>query len=103
MGNRLEQLVALVAANPANVLARYGLAMEYAQTGDHGRALENFRELMRGNPNYVAAYYQAGKVLQAMGDYAQARTILEQGIEATLRAGDLHARSEMEGLLAELR
>jgi Tfp pilus assembly protein PilF len=103
MASRLEQLAQIVAGNPGNTLARYGLAMEYTQSGDHTRALENFRTLMAASPNYVAAYYQAGRVLQKMGDEAQARAVLEQGIEATQRAGDMHARSEMEALLAELR
>ena len=103
MASRLEQLAGIVAASPANALARYGLAMEYAQMGDHTRALENLRTLMAASPNYVAAYYQAGRVLQKMGDDPQARAVLEQGIEATMRAGDQHARSEMEALLAELR
>lgn len=103
MANRLEQLAQIVAANPANVLARYGLAMEYSQMGEPTRALENFRTLMAASPNYVAAYYQAGRVLHSMGDDAQARAVLEQGIEACGRAGDQHARSEMEALLGELR
>jgi tetratricopeptide (TPR) repeat protein len=103
MGSRLEQLAQIVSANPENVLARYGLAMEYAQQRDYTRALENFRTLMAASPNYVAAYYQAGKVLQNLGDEAQARAVLQQGIEASVRANDVHARSEMEALLAELR
>jgi thioredoxin-like negative regulator of GroEL len=103
MANRLEQLAQIVAGNPGNVLARYGLAMEYAQMGDHTRALENFRTLMAASPNYVAAYYQAGRVLHSLGDDAEARAVLEQGIQATVRANDPHARSEMEALLSELR
>ena len=103
MASRLEQLAGIVAASPANVLARYGLAMEYATLGDHTRALENFRTLMAASPNYVAAYYQAGRVLQKMGDDAQARAVLENGIAASIRANDAHARGEMEALLSELR
>ena len=102
MASRLEQLAGIVSGNPENTLARYGLAIEYAQQKDYTRALENFRTLIASSPNYVAAYYQAAKVLQSMGDDAQARTVLEQGIEASTRIGNAHARSEMESLLAEL-
>ena len=101
--SRLEQLAGIVAQSPGNVLARYGLAMEYATQGAHAEAVENFRALMAASPNYVAAYYQAGRVFQKMGDVAQARAVLEQGVEASIRAGDSHARGEMEALLAELR
>lgn len=102
MASKLEQLTGILSGNPDNVLARYGLAMEYAQQKDYTRALENFRTLIAASPNYVAAYYQAAKVLQSMGDNAQARTVLQQGIEASIEAGNSHARSEMEALLAEL-
>ncbi|MSO18964.1 MAG: tetratricopeptide repeat protein [Acidobacteria bacterium] len=102
MASRLEQLAGIVAQSPGNVLARYGLAMEYATQGAHAEAIENFRTLMAASPNYVAAYYQAGRVLQKMNETAQARTVLEQGIEASIRAGDSHARGEIEALLAEL-
>ena len=100
--NRLEQLSALVKQNPGNLLARYGLAMEYVQRGDDHKALESFRELMTSNPNYVAPYYQAGRLLQKMGETHGAREVFEQGITASSRAGDLHAKSELEAALAEL-
>jgi Tfp pilus assembly protein PilF len=100
--NRLEQLTGIVQQNPGNLLARYGLAMEFAQQGDFHSALENFRALIGSNPDYVAAYYQAGRLLQQSGEVMQAREIFEQGIAASNRAADLHARSELEAALGEL-
>ena len=100
--SRLDQLSAIVRQNPGNALARYGLAMEYAQQGDHHHALESFRALMASNPDYVATYYQAGRVLQKIGDTQQAREVLEQGIVVCNRVGDFHARSELEAALGEL-
>ena len=100
--SRLDQLTEIVRQNPENLLARYGLAMEYFQQGEHDKALENFRALMASNPSYVAAYYQAGRMLQKMGDAEQAREMLEKGIAVATRVGDLHARSELEAALGEL-
>ena len=100
--NRLELLSGILTKDPNNLLARYGLAMEYAQRGDYTNSLENFRALMVTNPNYVAAYYQAGRVLHKIGEGKQAREIFMQGIAACNRVGDLHARSELEAALGEL-
>jgi Tfp pilus assembly protein PilF len=100
--SRLDQLSEIVRRNPGNLLAFYGLAMEYAQQGDHSKALETFRALMASNPNYVAAYYQAGRELQKIGEVQQARDVFQQGIAASNRVGDLHARSELEAALGEL-
>ena len=99
--SRLDLLTGIVKQDPGNLLARYGLAMEYAQQGDHDNALANFRALMVSNPDYVAAYYQAGRMLQKIGELQRAREVFEQGIAACNRVGDLHARSEMEAALGE--
>ena len=99
---RLEQLSEIVKQNPGNLLARYGLAMEYAQQGDSAKSIETFRGLIATNPNYVAAYYQAGRVLQKIGEVQQARDVFTQGIAAADRAGDLHAQSELQAALLEL-
>jgi len=100
--NRLELLNGILQKDPKNLLARYGLAMEYAQRGDYTNSVEHFRALIASNPNYVASYYQAGRVLQKIGEAQQAREVFEQGITACDRAGDLHARGELEAALAEL-
>jgi cytochrome c-type biogenesis protein CcmH/NrfG len=100
--DRLDMLSAILEQDPNNLLARYGLAMEYAQRGDSARALENFHALMASNPDYVATYYQAGRVLQTIGQMQQAREVLQSGIAACDRVGNAHARSEMEAALAEL-
>ena len=99
---RLDLLAERVQKNPKDLLARYGLAMEYAQQGAHDQAWENFRLLLEANPDYVAAYYQAGRLLQKMGQMQQAREMLRQGILVSARVGDLHSKSELEAALAEL-
>ena len=99
MQNRLEMLAQLVAKNPKDSFARYGLAMEYANREEHEKALEHFGALLQHNPNYAAAYYQAGQLLRKLGRVEEARGFLERGIEITSRSGDLHARSEMQAAL----
>ena len=98
----MEVLQQLVERNPKDSFALYGLAMEYANQGEHEKALEQFRVLSEVNPNYSYAYYQAGKVLTKMGRIADARAWYEKGIEVTMRSGDEHARGEIEAALNEL-
>ena len=100
--SRLEMLNGILERDPGNTLARYGLAMEYAQQGDYAHSLEQFRALIASSPDYVASYYQAGLVLQKAGEVEQAREMLTQGMAVCARVGDLHARSEMEAALREL-
>ena len=91
-----------VEKTPLDTFARYGLAMEYARLGEQDKAMENFRKLWEINPNYVAAYFQAGQLLARMGQKEEAGRVLGEGIEAASRIGDLHAKSEMEAAISEL-
>jgi predicted Zn-dependent protease len=92
----------LTTQDPSNVLARYGLAMEYSNNGDFSRALEEFRKLLASNPDYAAGYFMAAQTLVKAKRPEEAKTMLQDGIAAAQRKGDNHARSEMQAMLEEL-
>lgn len=94
--NRLETLKNMVAQNPGDSFARYGLAMEYQKSGDLAGALQEFRALLEANPDYSAAYYHGGQTLEKMGLLDDAKEIYQAGIEATMRTGDSHTRGELQ-------
>jgi len=100
--DRLETLKQFVEKDPKNSFALYGVAMEYAQRGEHDQAMEYFRKLWEVNPDYAYAYYHGGQVLAKMGNAEEARRAWEKGIEASRRTGDDHARSELEAALSQL-
>ena len=99
MSNRIEALQAMLAQDSGNSFARYGLAMEYGKAGRFEDAMHEFRTVIAANPNYVAAYFHGGHMLEQMGQIEEARSIYEQGIEAAMRTGDNHARSELQAAL----
>ena len=99
MNNRLEVLTNMVAQNPNDSFSRYGLAMEYANSGDLERAIQEYRALLAVNPNYSAGYYHGGQTLEKLGRREEARALYREGIEATTRIGDLHTRSELQAAL----
>ena len=99
---RREMLEEFAAAHPNDAFARYGLAMECAKTGDLAAAGQYFQVLLAAHPEYVAAYYQYGQLLAQSGRKEEARSTLTAGIGAAQRAGDDHARSEIEAALAGL-
>lgn len=97
--NRLELLRQMLQQDPANTFARYGLAMEYANSGDLPAAIEEYRTLLRQDENYCAAYFHAGQALEKSGKLSEAREMYEKGIEVSTRKGDLHTRAEIEAAL----
>lgn len=100
--SRLDLLKNLVAQNPSDSFARYGLAMEWARSGNLEQAVEEYRGLLALNPDYAAAYFHGGQTLAQLGRIEEARALYRQGIEATTRIGDLHTRSEIEAALETL-
>jgi tetratricopeptide (TPR) repeat protein len=100
--SRRQMLEEFAAAHPGDAFARYGLAIECGNQGDHQAAVENFERLLAEHPTYVSGYFQFGQLLARMSLTEEARATLTSGIEAARRAGDQHAASEMEAALAQL-
>jgi len=97
--NRIDMLKNLVAQNPGDSFARYGLAMACASAGDYAQAVENYQKLLEINPKYVAAYYHGGQSLEKLGKLDAARELYRRGIDISTEIGDLHTRSELEAVL----
>jgi len=100
--DRLAMLTEILSQNPNDAFARYGLALEYSNTGDVDRALEEFGKLLSAHPDYTAAYFMAAQTLARVDRVAEAKRMLGDGIASAKRTGNGHAQSEMEGMLAEL-
>ncbi len=101
--SRREMLEQFVAQKPADAFARYGLAMECANEGDHHAATEHFEKLLDNNPDYVAGYFQFAQLLARLGRLEDARKLLSDGIVVAQKSGDMHARDEMQSALNSLR
>jgi tetratricopeptide (TPR) repeat protein len=97
--NRLDILRGMVASNPTDSFARYGLAMELVKGGNLQDAVDEFKQLMEANANYPAAYFHCGQALEKLGKLDDARTVYQKGIEVTTAMGDLHTRSELQAAL----
>jgi len=99
---KLESLQEFVAASPDEPLPRYALALELRSLGRHDEATATFQELITRRPEYVPSYLMLGQTLIAMGKSAEARPVLEAGIEAAAKAGDRHALGELQEALEAL-
>jgi Flp pilus assembly protein TadD len=96
---RLAMLLSMVEQNPADSFMRYGLAMEYRNTGNLEAAVGEFRKLMAADPDYGPAYFHGGQTLERLGRLEEARELYVKGVEVATRKGDLHARDEMRAAL----
>jgi len=99
---RRQMLEEFLAKKPEDAFSRYGLAMECMNSGDSAAADLHFRALLERNAEYIPAYLMYGQLLAREDRTPEAKQVLTNGIAAASKAGNQHARSEMEALLNEL-
>lgn len=93
----------ILAQNPKDTFARYGLAMEYVNRGETSNALTEFGKLLETNPDYAPGFQMAAQTLIKAGRDDEARKMLQEGIACATRTRNQHAYSEMQAMLDELR
>jgi tetratricopeptide (TPR) repeat protein len=97
--DRLAALRNMLEQDPRNAFARYSMAMEHVNRGDHMQAMDAFEALLATDPDYVPAYYHAGRALEKLGRIDDARAMYENGMAAARRKGDQHTLSELQAAL----
>jgi predicted Zn-dependent protease len=101
--DKIAGLKEILALDPKNSFARYGIAMELANRGEIAAALAEFDVLLANNPDYTAGYFMSAQTLAAAGRKPEAMERLTAGIGCAARSGNSHALSEMQGMLDELK
>jgi tetratricopeptide (TPR) repeat protein len=100
--SRLDLLREMLQEEPDDAFTRYALAMELRGLGRGAEALGELARVLAEAPEYVATYYQYGRLLHETGHTEQAIQVVTSGIEEAGRQGEAHARGELEDLLREL-
>jgi predicted Zn-dependent protease len=100
--DKLEGLKEILALDPKNTFARYGIAMELAAHGETEAALAEFSALLANDAEYTAAYFMAAQTLANAGRNPEAIQQLKAGVASAKRTGNNHALSEMQAMLDEL-
>jgi tetratricopeptide (TPR) repeat protein len=99
---RRQMLEEFLSKHPNDAFTLYGLALECINLGDFPSAESHFRALLESNPDYVPGYQMYAQNLAQNDRLDEAKAILTQGIQASIRSGNQHARGEMETLLSEI-
>jgi predicted Zn-dependent protease len=100
--SRRQVLEGFVAQKPDDAFSRYSLALECMNSGDSDAADQHFRALLEANAGYIPGYQMYGQLLVRAQRIEEARKVLIAGIAAADKAGNAHARSEMETVLNDL-
>ena len=99
--DRIAALEGFLRDDPDDPFTRFALAQEHARRGEADRALGYYKGLVREHPDYVGTYYHLGGLYRTLGRDDEARAALRAGVAVATRAGDAHARAELQGALLE--
>jgi tetratricopeptide (TPR) repeat protein len=97
--SRIVELEKMLDENPDDPFLIFALAKEYEKSEGTLQALLMYEHLVTNYPTYIATYYHYAKVLQKAGNKSEALLLLQKGIEEGTKAKEMHAVSEMRGLL----
>ncbi len=100
--DKIAGLKEILALDPKNSFARYGIAVELAGRGETDAAMAEFDTLLADDPEYTAGYFMAAQTLAGAGRSREAIERLKSGIGCAARNGNSHALSEMQAMLSEL-
>lgn len=100
--DKLAALKEILALDPKNSFARYGIAMEWVGMGKIAEALAEFDALLENDPDYTAGYFMSAQTLAREGRNAEASERLKAGIGSAARSGNTHALNEMQAMLDDL-
>ena len=96
---RREALQSMLADDPDDTFALYGLALEYKVQQELSEAQQLLKRTIELNPEHVYAYYQLGEVLMALGDDDDAERVLSNGADIAQKLGDTKALGELRALI----
>jgi E3 SUMO-protein ligase RanBP2 len=100
--SRIDVFREMVAKNPDNHLARFGLANEALKLGLHTEAVEHLRAYLARHDDEGNGWGRLGEALLALGDADAAKDAIRTGIEASNRHGHPGMAGELAQRLEEI-
>jgi tetratricopeptide (TPR) repeat protein len=102
MDDRIKMLQEYIQDDPSDTFSRYALALEYTKAGEASKAIEYLKQLRIIDSEYLALYYQLGKLLQQIGLLDAAIEVFKAGIGVAQKQQNRHTESELRGALQQL-
>ncbi|NGZ95299.1 MAG: hypothetical protein CV089_04045 [Nitrospira sp. WS110] len=95
---RIEALKKVLAMDPHDDVAWFGLGKAYMDDGNFEEAAMSLRQCITVKPTYSAAYYGLAQSLQKLGRFDECRTVCATGIEVSTKNGDAMVTKNLEAL-----
>lgn len=99
---RIEPLKKVLAMDPNDDVAWFGLGKAYMEDGNFEEAVKALRQCVMVKPTYSAAYFALAQSLQKLGRIDECREVSATGIEVSTKNGDAMVTKNLEMLKSSL-
>jgi len=99
---RIEPLKKVLALDPKDDVAWFGLGKAYMDDGSFEEATKALKQCVTVKPTYSAAYFALAQSLQKLGRLDECRTVCATGIEVSTKNGDAMVTKNLEALKSSL-
>jgi len=99
---RIEPLKRVLAIEPTDDVAWFGLGKAYMEDGNFEEAAKALQQCITVKPTYSAAYYALAQSLHKLGRIEECRTVSAAGIDVSTKNGDAMVTKNLEMLRSSL-
>jgi predicted Zn-dependent protease len=99
---RLKKLLEWEAQKPDDAFLKFALSQEYISGGNDAEALKYLELLVDKFPDYLATYYQLGKLYERMGELEKAKAAYVKGKEVAIAVNDMKTGRELNEALNQM-
>lgn len=97
--DRIKILKGMIEKDAKDLFSNYALAMEYNSAGNHKDAQKILEFIIKADENYLAAYYQLGKILENQNKAPKAVEIYKKGADIAQKQGNYKTLGEINEAL----
>ena len=95
----MEMITEMLEKNPDDTFLNYAAALENKKANKPKKAIRIFKKIVSQDPNYLATYYQLGKLLEEVGKTDEAIEYYKKGRELAKKTNDVKAVGELSEAL----
>ncbi|MBY0247660.1 MAG: tetratricopeptide repeat protein [Nitrospiraceae bacterium] len=99
---RIEPLKKVLAIDPNDDVAWFGLGKAYMDDGNFEEAAKALRQCVAVKPTYSAAYFALAQSLRTLNQLDECRTVIVTGIEVSTKNGDAMVTKNLEAMKSSL-
>ncbi len=97
--SRLDLIAEMLVKNPDDTFLNYAAALEHKKDNENGKAIRIFKKIIEQDPDYLATYYQLGKLLEETGKSKEALEVYKKGHALAVKTNDVKAVGELSEAL----